>query len=141
MVQGLKRLPNWRSRLAEFLDAGRAQPFQWGSNDCVGFARGIVLAITGEDVLQGWQPNYKSESGARRALRDFGHADLQAALGHYLPQVGLLQADIGDLALVPAIGPIGIGIGMVDVSLITVMGLEGHGYVPRSSALAIYSVG
>lgn len=136
------RLTDWRSRLAAEMDRQRNTPFVWGKNDCVyGMARGVVIALTGEDPLALWAASYKSEAGARRALKDMGFTSLEEALAAYLPKTHPDRADIGDLALVPTIGPLRYGVGVIDVSAVIVMTPTGHGFVPRDQIVAAFSVG
>lgn len=41
------RAEDWPEALADYVDAHRSVPFEWGVNDCATFAAGAVHAITG----------------------------------------------------------------------------------------------
>lgn len=138
----MKRLDDWRARLSDELDAQRRAPFVWGSHDCaIGFACRVVEAITGEDLAEPYRGKYDSPLGALRILRDSGALTLGDFVAMHLPEIKPAFANIGDLCLVPATGPIGQGLGMVDASGLVVMTEAGHGRLPRSKMIRAFSVG
>lgn len=50
-----KRLPDWRSRLNEFVDSGKSRSYEPGQWDCaVGTMAGVVRAVRGEE----WATDY-----------------------------------------------------------------------------------
>lgn len=94
----ITRLPDWPERLAAYLQASAGQRFAWGSHDCVRFAAGAVLAVTGRDLLPA---QWHDRRSAARLLRTLG--GLPAAVGAVLPALaGPQLAQRGDVLLVAA---------------------------------------
>lgn len=58
--------------LASFLFDNRSRPFVWGNWDCCLFAADAVLALTGVDHAATFRGRYRTERGARLALRKQG---------------------------------------------------------------------
>lgn len=142
MVQKLKRLPDWQARLANEMDRQRLSPFSWGVNDCaIGLARGVCMALTGQELIGDWRGSYKTERGALRKLREAGFADLGEAVSSYLPEVPPAMADVGDLALIATDSGLGGALGVFDMSGLVVLTKEGHGRVARASALRAFKIG
>ena len=99
---GVTRVSDWVARLAHAVEAARGVPFQWGRLDCLTWAFDIRAAITGKPSLADqWRGRYRTEKGALRMIRRFGHADLRAGLraelGEPLPSPKLAQR--GDIAI------------------------------------------
>jgi len=92
----LARRDNWPKLLAQFIEARRAQPFAWGSNDCCIFAADWVEICTGEDYAKTWRGRYTSAIGAVRFLDQAGGLEaLVDALG--LNRVAPQLAGRGDI--------------------------------------------
>lgn len=90
------RRDNWPKLLAQFIEARRAQPFAWGSNDCCIFAADWVEICTGEDYAKSWRGRYSSAIGAVRFLDQAGGLEaLVDALG--LQRVAPQLAGRGDI--------------------------------------------
>ncbi|HEV1991381.1 MAG TPA: hypothetical protein VGR34_00785 [Candidatus Dormibacteraeota bacterium] len=68
----IKRFDNWPGLLDAFVASRRELPFAWGANDCCLFACDAVLAMTGEDLAEGFRDSYDSALGARRMLQQAG---------------------------------------------------------------------
>jgi hypothetical protein len=105
----MQRLPDWPERLAAFIDARRAVPFSWASNDCCLFAADEVLHITGQD-LAGWARGaYNSAESALMVLRERG--GVQAIVEQLLPRhEHVLQARRGDVVCVELDGRSTLGV-------------------------------
>lgn len=124
------------------MDRQRRNAFAWGSDDCaVGLAAGAVQAITGADLAEGWRGRYKTATGALRALRKAGHATLADAVAASLPEIPPVYADIGDIGLVDADGPLGEALCVVDFSGLIVITESGHGRRPRDDLRRAFKVG
>lgn len=137
----MKRLPNWRARLADEMDRQRQEPFAWGRHDCaLGLAAGAVEAITGENLREGIG-GYKTPRGALLALRRAGYSSLAEAISARLPEIHPSQAQIGDIGLIPSEGDIGAALCVVDASGVIVMTDHGHGRRPRADMITAYKVG
>lgn len=142
MVQRLTRLPDWRARFASEMDRQRSASFVWGNRDCaLGLAGGAVKALTGEDLTLDWRGRYRSERGALRVLKSAGFPSLGDALAAHLPEVHPDHADIGDLALVAADGPLKAAIGVFDAGGLIMMTTTGHGWLPRERSLRAFKIG
>lgn len=138
----MKRLYDWRARLAAEMDRQRRDPFAWGKHDCaIGFGAGIVEAITGADLARGYRGKYASPKGAERILRSSGSETLADFVGSLLPEIEPAFARIGDLGVVDADGPGGQGICMFDYDHLVVMTEQGHGHRPRRDAVRAFKVG
>lgn len=103
------RVPNWTARLAEVFAAAEGKPFAWGENDCCLFAADCCLAISGKDPAQVFRGKYKTEAGAKRALKKIS-GSLEGAFDAHFAQVPWLFAQRGDVVLYE--GPTGRGIGI-----------------------------
>lgn len=106
----LPRLPDWRSRLAAEISAANLRPWAWGSHDCMMFAAGVVLAVTGEDLAGTYRGRYVDEAGARALVPDVAAYVAQLAERQGWPEISPNQAQDGDLALldhgIPIVGVI-----------------------------------
>lgn len=141
-MQGLTRLDDWRARLAAEMDRQRQTPFAWGKQDCaIGFAAGIVQALTGVDMARGYRSKYASPKGALRVLKDAGADSLSAFVTGLLPEVHPAFANVGDIGIVAADGPLSEALCMIDVSGLIVMTEHGHGRRPRADLIRAYKVG
>jgi hypothetical protein len=98
------RFHDWPERLAEFVEARRNTPFEWGGNDCCTLAADATVAITGADPFAAHRGRYSDEAGAdqvvgsdglprfvERIMREFG-----------AEEVPVEGAQRGDWALVMA---------------------------------------
>jgi len=120
----MKRLPDWPARLAALMDETLGLPFAWGRHDCVTFAARAVLAVTGEDHLQG-TPQWVNARAAARALQAMG--GFEAAVSKRLgPPVSILQARRGDLVLMPHRAVRGRWPGALAVCFGNLCGAPGH---------------
>lgn len=138
----LHRRDDWRARLAAEMDRQRRTPFAWGEHDCaIGFAAEIVKAITGKDLARGYRGKYRTPAGAARLLRNAGAATLGDFISGFLPEIPPSFAQVGDLGVVAADGPVGQALCMFDASGLIVMTEEGHGRRPREHAVRAFRVG
>lgn len=138
----LYRRDDWRGRLADEMDRQRRNKFIWGHHDCaIGFAAGIIEAITGVDLAAEFRGSYETPREALRILDDKGVRTLGDFAALYLPEIHPVQANVGDLCVVKSDGPFGEGLGMVDASVLVVLTPEGHGHRPRSDMTRAFKVG
>lgn len=142
MPEPLRRLDDWRARLAAEMDRQRRDPFAWGKHDCaIGFAAGIVEALTGVDMARGYRGKYASPRGALKLLKDEGADSLSAFVAARLPGVHPAFANVGDIGVVASDGPLGEALCMIDASGLVVMTEQGHGRRPRGDLLTAFKVG
>lgn len=138
----MTRRDDWRARLAAEMDRQRREPFKWGAHDCaLGFASGIVEAITGADLARGFRGKYRTAQGAAQILSERGAETLGDLVAQFLPETHPAFARVGDLGVIAADGPIGQALCMFDASGLVVMTDEGHGRRPREDALRAFKVG
>lgn len=138
----MKRLPDWPRRLHDFLDEVKRKRFEWASNNCgEHFAAGAVLAVTGEDIAAPWRGRYKSAAGALRVMKNAGFMNLGDMVASVLPEIHPSRAKLGDIATVPADGPFGTSLGIINGEVILVLGENGMGVVPMSFATRVFAVG
>lgn len=91
------RLPNWETRLHDFMAAGRDREFAWGEWDCILFATAAAEAITGVDKAASFRGQYSDELGAREILRTLGKGTLLATVNHHFEAKPPAYAVRGDL--------------------------------------------
>ncbi|MFD1914108.1 DUF6950 family protein [Halodurantibacterium flavum] len=137
----LPRLPDWQARLTAFVMACRTEELVPGRFDCMLFAAGAVMAVTGVDLAAPWRRRYSTFRGGQRILRRAGHADHVALLDAHLPVIHPSRAVPGDLAAVP--GTDGLpAIGVIQGAAIFVLGEEGGlALAPLLSARSAWKVG
>ena len=138
----LQRLDDWRARLAAEMDRQRRHPFRWGEHDCaIGFAAEIVRAITGADLARGYRGKYRTPAQAAEILAAAGAETLGDFVAGLLPEIHPAFAQVGDIGVIEAEGPIGQAMCMFDASGLIVMTDEGHGRRPRQDAIRAFRVG
>lgn len=136
------RLPDWRARFAAEMDRQRRDPFAWGQADCaLGLAAGAVKALTGVDPAGPWRGRYRTAGGARRAIHKAGFTTLADAVASLLPEIPPAFADVGDIGLVVAEGPLGQALCVVDTGGLIVLTEAGHGRRSREDMLRAFKVG
>lgn len=141
-MQELIRLDDWHARLAAEMDRQRRDPFSWGKHDCaIGFAAGIVEALTGVDLAKGYRGKYASPRGALKILSASGADSLSAFVGQRLPEVHPAFANVGDIGIVAADGLLDEALCMIDASGLVVMTEQGHGHRPRADLIRAFKVG
>lgn len=117
-----------------WLEAVRAQPFAWGTNDCVTFAARSVRVLTGRNPLKGiarWQ----TEGSALLALARAGGID--AAVSGVLAEVPLALAHRGDVGLVE--DERGRYLMVIEATTLVGPGIEGLMHLPRTRLLRAWS--
>jgi hypothetical protein len=120
--------------LAAYVAGREAVPFAWGTNDCVTFAAGAVLALTGRDPLAGIG-TWKTERGALLQLRRRG--GLIAAVSSVLLPIPLAHAHRGDICAVP--GPDGTFLMVAEGITLVGPELAGLKRLPRTAMVNAWS--
>lgn len=142
MADALTRLPDWRSRLAAEMDRQRRDPHAWGSHDCaLGLAAGAVEAISGVDVAAPWRGRYTTPLGAARLLRKGGFDGVGDMVASVLPEIATAFANVGDIGVIDADGPVPEALCVVDFSGLIVMTESGHGRRAREDMRRAFRVG
>lgn len=91
------RLPDWETRLHDFITANRDREFAWGEWDCILFACAAAEAITGHDAAAEYRGQYSDEKGARAILRKLGAGTLLATIDANFESKPVPYAMRGDL--------------------------------------------
>lgn len=133
----MKRLEDWPSRLASFVESRRERDFSWADNDCCRFVCDAVEAITGVDPGQRWRGLYSSEKSARRVLRDNGGVVGIATLV-LGPAVPAALAQRGDVVLVDT--PQGEALAVHLGNTVAAQGLHGIEFMSSGAAKAAWKV-
>lgn len=133
----MERLPDWPTRLAEFIEARRERAFSWGESDCCLFVCDGVEAITGVDPGARWRGLYSSEKGARRLMRDNGGVAGLASLAFGSPAPGAL-AGRGDVVLIDT--PDGEALALCIGGQIAAQGWAGIEFHSASTAKATWRI-
>ena len=129
------RLPDWPERLAAFVEARRALPFAWGTNDCCMFIGDAMLALTGVDRAAPWRGAYSSEAGAQRFIDGAGgllHLVRQAHAMVGAAEIDPEFAQRGDTALITLRNMPSVGVVLDGV--VAAPGLRGLEFVPVTLA-------
>lgn len=128
----LTRLPDWRARLARYLDTCARLPFGPGTHDCALFAAGAVEAQTGIDFARAYRGAYRSVEAGEALL---GQSAAAYAAG-ILPARGcVLDGVEGDIAVLH-----GGALGVVAGAHILVLRERGLGRRPLTDADKVLAV-
>lgn len=99
VLQKPRRLPDWRPRLAEYLNRIAAARFRPGRHDCALFAAGAVQAMTGADLAAPWRGKYRTLEDGLEALRAAGFASHVEFTAAHFDEVPPAFAQVGDLGV------------------------------------------
>ncbi|CAI8968837.1 MULTISPECIES: DUF6950 family protein [Pseudomonas] len=94
---------DWTVRLNDVIKAARERPFSWGEFDCCLFAADCAMAVCGTDPAQVYRGTYKTEAGAKRALKK-NHGSLEAAWDFHFARVAPAFIQRGDVVIYDAPG-------------------------------------
>lgn len=93
----LQRLPDWETRLSDYLVTIADTAFEWGWNDCLMFVAGAIDAVTGQDPATEHRGQYRSQTGAARYLKKLGFDSPKACLDFLFERIPLAFAKRGDV--------------------------------------------
>jgi hypothetical protein len=130
------RVEDWQSRLWDYIDAAKGQPFMWGVRDCATWVADWRCLVTGQDAAQAWRGRYKTERGAWRIIRRAGARTLDAWFdGIVGPRLSApLLAQRGDVAMVQG------ALGIVAGAKVAVLSPDGLVFWPLTEATAAWRV-
>lgn len=97
------RYRDWTTRLNDVIKAALERPFSWGEFDCCLFAADCAVAVCGVDPAERYRGKYKTEAGAKRALKKT-HGSLDAAWDACFTRVAPPFIQRGDVAVYEAPG-------------------------------------
>lgn len=127
------RLPGWERSYVEVLMHHQAQPFAWGTSDCLIVAADLCKEMTGRDPMHGLR-RYGTEAGAMKVLLKSGYRNVEEALEATFPEVSPLLARRGDCGVLEQ----SIG-GQPWLSTLIVMGDRAIGKGPRGPVVVAMS--
>jgi hypothetical protein len=91
----LQRLPDWQSRLSEYVIEHAQEHFRYGVLDCGIFVAGAIASMTGVDVAAGLRGKYSNRREAFRAIAALcGTATIEAVADHLAAQFGIDEIGI-----------------------------------------------
>ena len=129
------RYQDWPARLARFVAAARARPFEWSVQDCATFARDWIEECTGERVFD---PPYSDALTAARYIDAQGGMLAAATAVLAEPMPNPMAARRGDVALVQNAGREVLGV--VVGEHVAAPGGDGVLMVPRTAMVAAWSI-
>lgn len=97
------RYRDWTTRLNDVIKAALERPFSWGEFDCCIFAADCAVAVCGVDPAERYRGKYKTEAGAKRALKKT-HGSLDAAWDACFTRIAPSFIQRGDVAVYEAPG-------------------------------------
>lgn len=100
------RFHDWSTRLANYFEEYRDQPFEFGKFDCAMFACGAIHAMTSIRPLEQYIGKYSTEGGATRQMKIFSGGGIRETAKKVCTEIGLFQvvpglAKRGDMVLIP----------------------------------------
>lgn len=134
------RLPDWFSRLANYIDDVQARPFAYGQFDCTLFASGAVEAMTGVSLHKQFVGKYNSKSAGMRKLKDMGFDNHVAYVASLFVEIHPSMAQIGDIAVVESDEGYGLGVVQGSRVYVTQPGAKGLGVVDLLQAKRAFRV-
>lgn len=132
------RLPDWKKRLTEYIEAVNRASFRPGKHDCALFAAWGVRAMTGVDPAEAYAGKYKTLEEGMDLLAEDGFKDHIALAASLFPEIPPFTAQPGDIAVVE--GDYDLSLGIVQGPYIYVLGLGGLGSVPLTEAKRAFRV-
>jgi hypothetical protein len=145
----MKRLPDWRSRLAAATEAHRRD----ASGDCALKVADAIAAMTGVDLAAPYRGRYTTIAEGLALLAADGYDDLCAFAAAHLEEVHPSQARVGDVmafevdglvdGAVQIAGPPILpawSLGIVNGERVTVWRGDGLGTMPRDLAKRAFRV-
>ena len=96
------KVPEWQTKLHQYLTENRDRDFVWGEWDCCIFSDGAIHAISGKHVIPS-ELRWGNESDAFESITEYGrtfaNAIKKAARGAGLEPIDVSQITAGDLAV------------------------------------------
>lgn len=129
------RLSSWSHNLEDFIDSLRDKPFSWGKNDCLTFANGSHIAMTGNALASDWVGGYSSAFGAKKRyltlLKKQGSKSIIEAIDKRLQRLNTTLPPRGSIAARKADNPVtGVSLGVCVGEKIAYVGDDGLVFMP-----------
>lgn len=100
----MPRLVTWPDELHATLERHRLATYDWGRFDCGTLFRDCVLALTGDDPLDGY--TWSNERGALSFLNWQGVGSVREHVTRRFDQIVPIDARRGDLCFTHLVGPL-----------------------------------
>jgi hypothetical protein len=142
----MKRLPDWQSRLSEYLTSCARTCFKYGTLDCGLFVADAIQATTGVDVADPLRDKYRTRTEAFAAIKVLcGKASMEAvaaylAARHGIQEVPVLCAQRGDAVVLGKGSRSALGIVAMHGTEILTPYKDGILRLPLSHALKAYRI-
>lgn len=135
-----KKTRGWEKRLIAYLRECATQPFRPGRLDCGLFFGGAYEAMTGVVIDKPFRGKYRTIEGAMKIAAKLGFADHVEYVASLLDERDtVLHAQRGDGAVVTDMDG-NPALGVVQGEMIYVMGLQGIGLVPLTTATRAFII-
>ncbi|MDT9701889.1 DUF6950 family protein [Streptomyces sp. P17] len=130
------KLPDWQTRLTQYLIATAATPYRPGRHDCALWVAGAVETMTGQNLAP--DVTYRTLDEGLTALHSLGFDDHVAFVADRFDEVHPAFGQPGDIAMVE--GDLDQSLGLVLGETAGVLGLRGWGHVPMSQVKRVWRV-
>lgn len=87
----MTRLPDWQSRLSEYILVNARRPFQYGELDCGLFVAGAIHAMTGVDVAAELRGYSSRREAFDRIAAACGSRSMAKIADHLAAKFGILE--------------------------------------------------
>ena len=145
----MTRVPDWQTKLADFIHSRLRTPFAWGSQDCALFACDCVKLMTEVDLAEDFRGKYTDARSAIAVIRNYAAGAIDAlaekkAAEFGLPAIDVNMASRGDVVLIlqdtDPENMLALGIVGMDGRSAACAGPDGLRFVPRSSWLKAWKI-
>jgi hypothetical protein len=90
----LVRLPDWQSRLSEYVLLNARRPFRYGELDCGLFVAGAIAAMTGVDVAAELRGYSSRREAFDRIAAACGSRSMSKIADHLAAKFGILEVSV-----------------------------------------------
>lgn len=137
------RLQGWRSNFNDLIDAIRADPFVWGTNDCLfGLVVPTIRVIYGVELFEKYDGKYKTAKAGLTVMRKAGFATLADGIASEMQEIHPSECVVGDIAAMSRPDDAyQFALGVVNGDRIFVMTPDGLGTVDLLDATRAFKVG
>lgn len=140
----VNKLPNWESKLNDYIDSCRNRSFQWGKFDCVRFADGAFASQYGMNLFP--HSDYDDfESSCSGMMKYCNTIKIEKAVDQFLTRKDIHLLQRGDLALFnPKFSfggdSVGGSLGVCCGTMISGVGRNGLEFMPTGEAMIGWSI-
>jgi hypothetical protein len=142
----MTRLPDWQTRLDNFLRIHAHDPFVYGSWDCCMFVSSAIHQMTGVDPAHDFRDNYSSRGEAYRSIKAAtGAASVRAIVACitaklHMTEIAISYAQRGDVVLIKRARDYSLGLVSMNGREIIVCRARGLSRIPLARGLCAWHV-